>query len=82
MRTTIDIEDDILAVAKEMARLQHVSAGQIVSRLMREALTGRQQADQTGNAAMRQVGGFRPFPARGALVTNDQINDLRDQEGV
>ena len=82
MRTTIDIEDDILAVAKELARSQHVSAGKIISRLAREALTGRQQQNLPGNAITRPVGGFRPFPARGVIVTNDQINDLRDREGV
>ncbi len=82
MRTTIDIEDDILAVAKELARLQHVSAGQIISRLTREALTGRQQQGSPGDADMKQVGGFRPFPAHGVMVANDQVNDLRDQEGV
>lgn len=82
MRTTIDIEDDILAVAKELARLQHVSAGQIISKLMREALTGRRQQDSPGDAATKPVGGFRPFPTRGVMVTNDRVNDLRDQEGV
>lgn len=30
----------------------------------------------------KQVGGFRPFPARGAAATNDQVNNLRDREGV
>lgn len=82
MRTTIDIEDDVLAAAKELARLQNVSAGRVVSRLMREALAGYQPQDRSTQAEARQVGGFRPFPARGAVVANDQINDLRDQEGI
>ena len=78
MRTTIDIEDDVLAATKELARLQNVSAGYIVSKLIREALAGHQQAPAGG----RTVAGFRPFPARGALVTNLQVDELRDQEGV
>jgi len=78
MRTTIDIEDDVLAATKELARLQNVSAGYIVSKLIREALAGHQQAPAGG----RTVAGFRPFPARGTLVTNEQVNVLRDQEGV
>lgn len=78
MRTTIDIEDDVLAAAKELARSQNVSAGSIVSRLMREALSGHQQAQISGKTAV----GFRPFQARGTLVTNEQINGLRDQEGI
>lgn len=79
MRTTIDIEDDVLAAAKELARLQNVSAGCIVSGLMREALAGgHRQALNVG----KTVAGFRPFPSRGVLVTNGQVDELRDQEGV
>lgn len=82
MRTTIDIEDDVLAAARELARLQNVSAGCVVSRLMREALAGQPPQDRSAQSEVRQVGGFRPFPARGAVVANDQINELRDQEGI
>lgn len=82
MRTTINIEDDVLAAAKELARLQNVSAGRVVSRLMREALVGYQPQDWSAQTEVRQVGGFRPFPARGAVVANDRINNLRDREGT
>ena len=78
MRTTIDIEDDVLAAAKELARAQNVSVGYIVSKLVREALAGYPQ----GRHGEKNGAGFRPFPARGSLVTNEQINALRDQEGV
>jgi hypothetical protein len=79
MRTTIDIEDDVLAAAKELARLQNISAGQVVSKLLRNALAGGQPQIQLET---RKIGGFRPFPARGAMVTNDKVDQLRDQEGV
>jgi hypothetical protein len=82
MRTTLDIEDDVLAAAKELARMQHVSAGRVVSRLMREALSGYQTSDPVARPGTVNVAGFRPFPPRGAVVTNDIINDLRDREGV
>jgi len=39
MRTTLDIDDDVLAAAKELARRENSSAGRIVSRLLRDALT-------------------------------------------
>jgi len=39
MRTTIDI-DDVLAAAKELVRAQNVSAGHIVSKLVRDVLAG------------------------------------------
>jgi hypothetical protein len=82
MRTTIDIEDDVLMAAKELARLQNVSAGYIVSKLVREALAGRQSLDMPGHSDAKPIGGFRPFPARGLVATNDQVNNLRDQEGI
>ncbi|WP_374680835.1 hypothetical protein [Accumulibacter sp.] len=78
MRTTLDIEDDVLVAAKEMARREHLTAGQVISRLARLALTAR--LDQQPSA--RTVAGFRPLPARGVLVSNDQVNALREHEGV
>ena len=77
MRTTLDIEDDVLATAKEMARLEHSSAGQVISRLARLALT-----THSGQQDAPTVGGFRPLPARGVLVSNAQVNALRELEGV
>ena len=78
MRTTLDIDDDVLVAAKEMARREHLSAGQVISRLARLALTAR--VDRQPSAPT--VGGFRPLPARGVLVSNDQVNALRETEGV
>ena len=79
MRTTIDIEDDVLAAARELARMQNVSAGQVVSRLLRNALAGE---TVQGRIETQRIGGFRPFPARGSIATNDNVDQLRDQEGV
>jgi hypothetical protein len=81
MRTTLDIEDDVLAAAKELARRQGVSAGKVVSRLLRAALSGG--VEPVGEAEPVPVAGFRPFHAASTeLVTNDQIDQLRDQAGV
>ena len=77
MRTTLDIEDDVLAAAKEMARHEHCSAGQVISRLAKLVLTTRLD-QQTAPC----VAGFRPLPARGVLVSNAQVNALRELEGV
>ncbi len=83
MRTTLDIEDDVLAAAKELARRQGTSAGEMVSRLLRAALTGSGPTDVTQASPSRGVAGFRPFTARaGQLVTNEQIDQLRDEAGL
>lgn len=79
MRTTLDIDDDILVAAKALARSQNLSAGQVVSRLLRRVLTG-QTVDIESNAP--SVAGFRPFTAGKTITTNDVVNRLRDAEGV
>ena len=79
MRTTIDIESDVLSAAKEIARQKHVGVGKVISDLARQALTGRVMAQQPAGSS---VTGFDPFPARGVLITNEQIDRLRDAEGI
>ena len=81
MRTTIDIETDVLAAAKEIARQKGVGVGKVVSHMMRQALTsGAQTTTAAGPLAL--VTGFEPFAARGVVVSNELINQLRDVEGV
>ena len=72
MRTTLDIDEDLLAAAKELARKEGSTAGQVVSRLLRRSLTGQQTA--TG-AKRKSAAGFEPFPAKaGVVITNDLVN--------
>lgn len=80
MRTTLEIDDEVLAAAKELARREHKTAGQVLSELARRALT------QTAWIAEQQESeafyGFRPFPPRSAIVTNEIVDRLRDEEGI
>ncbi len=84
MRTTLDIDEDVLGAAKELARRQRLSTGQVVSRLLRQGLTGQglpAASSGQSEAESAPVTGFRPFPA-GRLVTNDQVDVLRETEGL
>ena len=83
MRTTLDIEDDVLAAAKELARRQGTSAGAMVSRLLRAALSGASAGAGAAAPSAAAVAGFRPFAAEaGHLVNNEQIDQLRDAAGL
>lgn len=78
MRTTLDIDDDVLRAAKEIARRDRKTAGQVISALARSALTA-----PPATASVREprpVYGFRPFPPRGGIVTNDLIDSLREDD--
>lgn len=80
MRTTLDIDEDVLRAAKELARREKKTAGAVISELTRRALTAPPAAGRK-HERDEPVHGFRPFPHRGGLVTNEQIDKLRDEIG-
>ncbi len=83
MRTTLDIDDDLMAAAKELARRERSSAGKVVSRLLRQSLTGARTPVAESAGRLRAVAGFKPFPARpGVVVTDEEVNALREVEGI
>ena len=81
MRTTLDIEADVLSAAKELARQRDISVGKVVSDLLRQTLTGNTSQSAQPQTSISSAG-FDPFPARGVIVTNDLINRLRENEGI
>ena len=81
MRTTINIEKDVLDAARELARQEKTSIGDIVSRLLRQSLTGNTSQGPDSSESCT-VAGFRPFPGRGVLITNEVVDSLRDREGL
>jgi len=88
MRTTLDIEDDVLFAAKEIARREKKSLGQVISDLARRAFaqgpgqpSGKQPRVPRASERLAPYG-IHPLPARGGLVTNELIDRLRDEEGV
>jgi len=78
MRTTLDIEDDVLLAAKELAKRRGTTAGRVLSDLARQAL---QQAPGSVAEGTEEFLGFRPFTSRGGLVTNELIDSIREDEG-
>jgi hypothetical protein len=74
MRTTLDIDDDVLETAKELAARRSTTAGRVISDLVRSALAPR---DQTA----RKRNGVPLLPGRknGSLVSPALVNLLRDE---
>jgi plasmid stability protein len=77
MRTTVNLDDDVLLAVQERARREKRPAGQVLSDLARQALTG-QHRPAGERAAPRH--GFQPLPRRGAAVSNALIDRLREDE--
>ncbi len=72
MRTTLEIDDEVMAAARAIARADGVSIGAAVSRLARQGLEGM--------GAIDIAGGFPTFvveyPAQ--PITLEQVNAHRD----
>jgi hypothetical protein len=94
MRTTLDIADDVLFAAKDYARRDKKTLGEVISEWGRAALASNPapantndkvkpaSADAVRREKLAQLG-IRPFPKRaGVRVTNEHINQLRDELGV
>jgi hypothetical protein len=79
MRTTLDIDDDVLQAAKDVARREKKTAGKVISELARLAL-GAYPEGAPRKAATTPVHGLRPFPRRGGIVTNELIDKLREDD--
>lgn len=78
MRTTIRVDDDVLLAVRERARREKRTAGQVLSELAREALTGQHRpAEGPQEGGTR---GFVPLPRRGAAISNALIDRLREDD--
>ena len=73
MRTTLDIDDDILQAAKELGALHGKTAGQMVSELARRALAApRRVSLRNGVPVLPRRPAGQPRP------TMRLVNELRD----
>jgi hypothetical protein len=79
MRTTLDIADDVLQAAKERARREGKTAGEVLSELARRGLAGG-AAMAPSVREPEAVYGLRPLPRRGVLVTDELVDQLREDD--
>ncbi len=73
MRTTVDLEEDVLLAAKEIARQRGITVGRVLSDLARQALTRR--------VPVSTKHGLPVFPVQlgAGPVTLELVNRLRDE---
>lgn len=73
MRTTVDLDEDVLLAAKEIAKRRGNTLGQVLSDLARQALTRR--------TPVSTKHGLPLFPVQpnAGVVTLELVNNLRDE---
>jgi hypothetical protein len=73
MRTTLDLDDDVLAAARELARARRQSIGAVVSALARAGLAPRSIDIVDGLPVIRAT-------ADAQLITSDMVSRALDDE--
>ena len=73
MRTTVTIDDDVLAAAKQFAEARGLTIGQALSQLARASLTERQRFGGMRNGVI-----LLPTPPTAGRANLDGVNTLRD----
>ncbi|MET0297407.1 MAG: hypothetical protein ABWY55_07015 [Microbacterium sp.] len=72
MRTTLTIDDDVLAAAKQFADSRGLTLGEAISQLARATLTERRRFGTRNGIVLL------PAPTDGRQASLDDVNALRD----
>jgi Ribbon-helix-helix protein, copG family len=76
MRTTLSIDDDILAAAKHLAAREHKSVGEVISALARQGLARSSRAPKVERNGIPLL----PSRKRATPITLELVNRLRDEQ--
>lgn len=76
MRTTLAIDDDVLAAAKHLASREQRTLGEVISSLARQGLSRK------GRSPRAERNGIPLLPSRSDAVpvTLELVNQLRDEQ--
>jgi hypothetical protein len=74
MRTTLAIDDDVLAAAKELAASERKSVGEVISTLAREAMR-----PPSARRAMRNGVPLLPVRPGAPRVTSELVRQLEEE---
>jgi hypothetical protein len=81
MRTTLDLDPDVLMAAKELAARSRRTAGQVISEVFRRGLQQPSAGDKVTRPVpgRRLAAGFEVIPANGRVVTTELVRRLREE---
>jgi len=79
MRTTLQLDDDVLAAARVLARQRRTSLGAVISELARQALVAPASSSSSSGTTHRNGVPLLPWKPEGAPVDLELVNSLRDE---
>ncbi|MFD1504813.1 DUF2191 domain-containing protein [Georgenia yuyongxinii] len=74
MRTTLDLDDAVLAAVRAKARSENISLGRAASDLVRQGLAAGRIAHRAGFPVFQS-------PPSGHVITDDLVDRFRDDAG-
>ena len=80
MRTTLQLDDDVLAAARVFARQRQSTIGDVISDLARQTLSRPADKGFQKDGAQRSGLPQLPVKASGGVVDLELVNQLRDEE--
>lgn len=83
MRTTLDIDPDVLEAAKELAAKEKTTAGKVISEVVRKGIQTSHAPTATAHKGQYTIkNGIPLMPSRSHLVTSERIRKIIDDEGI
>ncbi len=83
MRTTLNLADDALIAARNVAQRQRISLGDAVSELVRQGAAAGVQGARRSQSRASFSGRFALLPALSdEVVTTQQVRELMLREGI
>ncbi len=77
MKTTLDLDQDVLLAAKKIPARSKRTTGAVISEVFRRGL---HPAPPTARSPAKELAaGFEVIPANGRVVTNELVRRLHDQ---
>jgi len=79
MRTTVDLDEDALIAAKQIAARERISLGRAISRLIRR---GAETDSLHAPEPQPLRGRFALLPRRDEIITAEHVRTLMEREGI
>lgn len=78
MRTTVNLDDDVLRAARELAALSDRTLGEVISDLVRQGLARSREEGETEAAVRNGVPVLKTVTGAG-VVTSEDVDRLLDE---
>ncbi len=82
MRTTLDIDADVLAAAKELAAKERKTAGKVISEFFRRGVKSETTTQLSADKPYAMKNGIPILPFRKEIITTEHIQRIMEDEGI